>query len=172
VTGDGWIVVPNWDKFQHYSDRNPVWIKVYLELNSRDDWRRLTFAQRGLLVSIWTEYGRSNGRLRSLDLWGRVGQRDTHGNLEALNDAGFIRFVASEPLALARSREKEKETEKKERQPAVAKPGEPGRINMPPVDETAYVRGLVANHVITEPFELDAYNLTDTLRAELEAQLR
>ena len=41
---DGWIVIPNWDKFQHYKDRDPVWIKLYLELNSRDDWRRLTFA--------------------------------------------------------------------------------------------------------------------------------
>ena len=71
---DLWIIVPNWDKFQHYKDRNPVWIKLYFELNSRDDWRQLTFPQRGLSGVIWLEFGRSNGPLRLTSLGGRVGK--------------------------------------------------------------------------------------------------
>ena len=53
---DGWIVIPNWDKFQHYKNRGPVWIKLYTELRDRDEWRHLTLAARGLLASIWIEY--------------------------------------------------------------------------------------------------------------------
>ena len=34
---DGWIVIPNWEKFQHYTDRNPPWVKLYTELNRRDE---------------------------------------------------------------------------------------------------------------------------------------
>ena len=47
-----WITVPNWEKFQHYQkkknpDRAPVWIKLYTELNSRDDWLALSlFVER------------------------------------------------------------------------------------------------------------------------------
>jgi hypothetical protein len=114
VNVERWIVVPNWDRFQHYSDRNPTWIKVYTELNSRDEWRNLPLAQRGVLVTIWLEYARSNGQLtvRHMCAIGpamstRYGHLYKH--LEALNDAGFIRLSASRPLALARSREKRRE---------------------------------------------------------------
>ena len=56
-----WIVVPGWDKFQHYKDRAPPWIKLYTELNSRADWLGLGVAERGLLCTIWVEYSRSHG---------------------------------------------------------------------------------------------------------------
>ena len=63
-----WIVIPNWDKFQHYGDREPTWIKVYTELSHRDDWRRLTHAERGLLLGIWIEYACGKGQLRTSDV--------------------------------------------------------------------------------------------------------
>lgn len=47
----------------------------------------------------------------------------------------------------------------------------PVRVNTPAADTEAYVRKLVANHVITESFELDDYDLDDQLRAELKTQL-
>ena len=28
----------NWDKFQHYKDRDPVWIKLHPELLDNDDY--------------------------------------------------------------------------------------------------------------------------------------
>jgi hypothetical protein len=107
---DQWIIVPNWHRFQHYKDREPVWIKIYTELNSRDDWWQLSDAQRGLLVTIWIEYARSRGRLsvrhmsRHMRTNGaRWGAR--RRNLERLNDAGWIEFSASKPLALRYHRE-------------------------------------------------------------------
>jgi hypothetical protein len=108
-----WIVVRNWPKFQHYKDREPVWIKLYLDLRSRDEWRQLTLAERGLLVSIWLEYAASNGQIRRTDLPARVAQRSLRRSIDSLQAAGFIEVSASRPLALARAREeKEKETPK------------------------------------------------------------
>jgi hypothetical protein len=174
-----WIVVPNWDKFQHYTDRAPVWIKVYTELNSRDDWRALTFGQRGVLVSIWTEYPRCDGRLRVTDLWSRVGQRDRHGTLEALNHAGFIQLSASKPLALARSREKEVEKEKKvlsahaQKRP-VDNPGVQ-RANVPtPTGQAAIpiIERLIRNGVITDLVDLEAELLAAHLSNNVGDDLR
>ena len=33
-----WIEIVNWDKFQHYKDRRPVWIKLHLDLLDNDDY--------------------------------------------------------------------------------------------------------------------------------------
>lgn len=87
--------MPNWERFQHYKDRIPLWIKVYTELNSDPDWVALTFSERGLLVTIWLEYARSRGSLRSKNLPQTGPQRNLRRGLERLNDAGFIELVAS-----------------------------------------------------------------------------
>ena len=100
MTDDGWIVIPNWERFQHYGDRGPIWIKLYTELNSQDDYRGLTYSERGLLTSLWCEYARSNGQLRRADVSGRTGQHTRPRQLEALVQAGFIEISASKPLAL------------------------------------------------------------------------
>lgn len=107
---DVWIVVPNWDRFQHYRDRAPTWIKVYTELNSRDDWLDLTDAERGLLVLVWIEFARSDGRIKTGSITNHSRNKSRSRALKRLNDAGWIEFSASRPLALARARV---ETEKR-----------------------------------------------------------
>jgi len=95
---DGFISVPNWTKFQHYKDRSPSWIKVYTDLNSRDEWLGLTWGQRGLLVTAWLEYARSATHLRSETLrrlGSSAGSRYFQRDLEALNHAGFLVVAAS-----------------------------------------------------------------------------
>ena len=32
-----WIEIVGWEKFQHYRDRRPIWIKNYLDLLNNDD---------------------------------------------------------------------------------------------------------------------------------------
>src|SRR4029077_2103163 len=91
-----WIVIPNWDRFQHYGLRRlPAWIKIYTSLNSHDAWNELTFAERGLLVTIWLEYARSKRRLRVDTLPRSVTHKVYTRSLESLNHAGFIHFSAS-----------------------------------------------------------------------------
>jgi len=99
-----WIVIPKWDGpqgFQHYKDRNPKWIKVYVELMSDDEFMTLSFADRGLLVSIWLEYASARRALAgdTLSLSRRLGQRVTRAQVERLVHAGFIEFSASKPGA-------------------------------------------------------------------------
>jgi len=95
---DRWITVPNWTKFQHYKDRSPSWIKVYTELNSRDEWLRLTWGQRGVLVTTWLEYARASAQLAQENvrrLGPKSGSRYFQRDFEALNHAGFIVVSAS-----------------------------------------------------------------------------
>jgi hypothetical protein len=175
-----WIVVRNWDKFQHYTDRDPIWIKVYTELNRRDDWRSLTFSERGVMVSIWTEYGVADGLLRVSDLGSRLGQRVDSRALVSLSDAGYISIVASKPLALARSREKEKRREEQTGSP-VRKPkpvdnSDPGRSNVLPKDPVAAVERMIRNRVITDVVELTAeiagYHLDESTANRLRGMLQ
>jgi hypothetical protein len=95
VNRDDLIVVPRWDKFQHYKDRNPTWIKLYTELETKDEWLDLTYAQRGMLVTIWCAYATHRGRLRVRNLTIGGAQRRSYVHLQALSDAGWIQVRAS-----------------------------------------------------------------------------
>lgn len=50
----GYLRVRNWERFQHYHDRRPIWIKVYVELvNPTSDYMKLSLNARGLLPCVW-----------------------------------------------------------------------------------------------------------------------
>jgi hypothetical protein len=127
MADDRWIVVRNWSKFQHYSHRRPVWIKVYIELLDKHEYRQLSLHDRGVLATAWLLYASTDGVLHvnaMMTAWG-----DHHGNrfgnimrsLERLNHAGFLDLVASKPLALSHARaraiEKRREEERASAQP-------------------------------------------------------
>jgi len=183
---DGWIVIPNWRRFQHYRDRQPRWIKVYTELMSDPAFLGLTFAQRGLLISLWLEYARSRRaiRVRAASVSRQLGGRVASAQLEALSDAGFIEVSASKPAGEHASNiaglevEVEKKVLRDEASPATPKTNRvplsaptPGRVNMPASDELAYVEALIRNGVITEPVDLDGYNLEPTILHQLKVRL-
>jgi hypothetical protein len=96
------IVIPNWDEFQHYKDRRPVWIKNYTELTTDRKYMSLTLRQRGILHGIWLLYAASRRDLgANVAQLGRMLGEETvrTRDLEALSDAGFIELSASAPLA-------------------------------------------------------------------------
>jgi hypothetical protein len=95
MSDEQWIVIPNWDKFQHYKDRNPTWIKLYTELDSDPNWDKLTLPQRGLLVTIWIMYARSRGKVNLKACAKRVGRSYKAHSVKSLSDAGFIVLSAS-----------------------------------------------------------------------------
>ncbi len=127
VTGDPerWIVIPRWhaeDGFQHYHDRDPIWIKNYRFLLADDDYLKLTAGERAILHGLWLVYASSDGQVRfePSSLSRRLSLRVRSCHLEALNHAGFIQVVASKPLALryqVASPEKETEGEKQDQNP-------------------------------------------------------
>lgn len=147
---DGWIVVPNWDKFQHYKDRDPAWIKLYKSLSSNPAWCALNPHQQGVLVNIWLEYAASNGQL-SVDVIRKyLGRRFKIRTLESLSDAGFIRLRASKPLDLARARAK------RQIRTPTPKRGKGGRaVGGPKVTGWREVRGSHGSTVVPDPFGTD-----------------
>ena len=88
---DGWIVIPGWERFQHYKDRNPPWVKLYTELNSRAEWVSLSWQQRGIQTTIWAEYARAHAQLRVKDVAKLCDQPLRTQHLKALVDVGFHR---------------------------------------------------------------------------------
>lgn len=129
-----YLRVRNWEKFQHYKDRNPPWIKNYIELlNDDDHYRSLTFHRRGILHGLWLAYAASRRQLRddTVTLTRLLGQRVTTADLQALNQAGFITVGASKPASkpLARryhsrasARSQEAETERTKDSPSSSTP--------------------------------------------------
>lgn len=97
-----WIVVRNWEKFQHYSYRRPLWIKTYIDLLHDYNYTRLSDSCRGILHGIWLLYASTNAQVplntafitRQLNV-----HRVSRKQLETLRDAGFITFEASPLLA-------------------------------------------------------------------------
>ena len=101
MPGSKWIIVRNWQRFQHYGGaRRPLWIKNYTELLHKDEYLDLPLAARGLLHGIWLAYADRDGRLRQSDLPAALLARARDAHLASLNDAGLIGFSASKPLPL------------------------------------------------------------------------
>lgn len=96
-----YITVRNWQRFQHYTDRNPPWIKNYTELLSDEAYLGLSGHRRSILHGLWLEYARSNCRLTddTRMLTRRLNLKVTTSDLASLNHAGFITFSASKPQA-------------------------------------------------------------------------
>ena len=170
MTQKRWIIVPKWDEFQHYKDRDPKWIKNYSRLMADWNYIGLSYRLRGILHGIWLLYAASGldlgcnpaaiGRMLGDD---SVRMRD----IEALSDAGFIRISASKPRAQRKrsdSLEKEVREDKKEHARAKSK--------STPAD---IVRRMITNGVITDDVTLDAElraqriigSLADDLRREM-----
>ena len=109
--------MPNWPKFQHYHDRVPPWLKLYVELSANAHWIDLNLASRGLLVSIWIEYARSRGQLNT-HFMRRCCPSSEHPHaitraFTSLSDAGFIEFRSSMPAPLALEQKKIREEKSK-----------------------------------------------------------
>ncbi len=106
---DGWITVPNWDRFQHYKDRDPIWIRTYTRLLHDDAYRNLTGHQRAVLHGLWLAYASSGCQLRvdTASLTRRLGLRVSSHTLTSLSDAGFIQLAATKMVRAKRETEEE-----------------------------------------------------------------
>lgn len=83
--------VKNFERFQHYKDRSPPWIKLYNELLDDYDFACLQDASKLHLIMIWLLASRSDNTLPYDPAW--IAKRinaTSEVNLDALADAGFI----------------------------------------------------------------------------------
>ncbi len=89
--------VKNFEKFQHYKDRSPPWIKLYNELLDDYEFGLLQDASKFHLVAIWLLASRSENKIPYDPAWvaRRINASGTV-NLDALAAGGFI--VVDQPL--------------------------------------------------------------------------
>jgi hypothetical protein len=114
--------VKNFEKFQHYKDRAPPWIKLYNELLDDYEFGLLPDASKMHLIAIWLLASRSENKIPLDQAWvARRINANTKVDLTLLAERGFIVIDqelqgveqdASTPLAKCLSREREEgETE-------------------------------------------------------------
>jgi hypothetical protein len=57
--------IKNWKKFQHFSDRRPIWIKLYRDLLDDIEWHDLDPLAAKTLVALWLIASENEGLLPS-----------------------------------------------------------------------------------------------------------
>lgn len=148
------IRVVNWEKFQHFRDRDPIWIKLYRDLRHKREWRVLSGDSAKLLIDIWmiSSENQPPGCIPDdADLAWEVRSDDTHLGvlLQELEEQGFIEMISSRyqadmPRALARE-----ETEKRrDREETIG-----ASVDAPTDDWPVKPRKLNGSYTYPESFE-------------------
>jgi hypothetical protein len=89
--------VKNFERFQHYKDRNPVWIKLYNELLDDYEFGQLSDASKWHLCAIWLLASRYQNRIPLDSKWiqGRINATEKV-DLGLLEKTGFIEEIPEE----------------------------------------------------------------------------
>lgn len=123
------ITIKNFEKFQHYKDRNPPWIKLYNDLLDDYNFARLQDASKLHLILLWLLASRSDNRIPADEKWiaARI-NATSKVNLQELISNGFISVIEDDSDLLADSqqsacleREGETETDNRENKRGRAK---------------------------------------------------
>lgn len=87
----GYLAVKNFAEFQHYKDRNPVWIKSYTRLLEDYDFLALSDAARSQLMLLWLVASRTDNRIPDDRRWIAHAIHATSSvKLDELKAAGFL----------------------------------------------------------------------------------
>lgn len=86
-----YLHVKNWEKFQHYKDRNPPWIKLHFEIMTSTDWVMLADASKLLAIVCMMIASRNSGQIpNDPNYIKRVAYLDKAPNLTPLIECGFL----------------------------------------------------------------------------------
>jgi len=86
-----YLSVKNFDKFQHYTDRDPPWIKLYYSILADYDFIKLSDAAKCHLVLIWLLASRTQNKIPDDPKWIKAQiQVKRSVDLEELKEAGFL----------------------------------------------------------------------------------
>jgi hypothetical protein len=103
-----YLEVRNWERFQHYRDRKPIWIKFYVETLDDTELRRLPYATRLLWDQILLLAARFDNRIpndpEEISYLTRIDLVSVQEGIAALLQGAWIRETraskpASKPLA-------------------------------------------------------------------------
>ncbi len=148
------LSVKNFEKFQHYKDRSPVWIKLYRSLLRDYEFAQLPDSARGQLLMIWLLASEMGNQLPNDAEWIKRQINATEPvNLAILIDAGFLvdcdsNHDASESasdMVLAQRREREEKEGEGEGEGEVASPAKPRSARRPTQCDDEFLAELQAN---------------------------
>ena len=109
--------IKDWNKFQHFKDRRPPWIKLYRDLLDDIEWHDLEPKSAKALVMIWLIASENDGelpKLRDLAFRLRITQTELEHIVSTLShwlDQGDIKPISSRYQVDAPETETETETE-------------------------------------------------------------
>jgi hypothetical protein len=121
--------VKNFDRFQHYKDRSPPWIKLYNELLDDYAFGQLSDQTKFHLVAIWLLASRTENKIPHDPQWiaARINAKN-RVDLDALEKAGFIVVSQDAPEGVdgvgqnaskALDQRREEERQRREEQKAI-----------------------------------------------------
>jgi len=111
--------ISNWEKFQHYKDRCPPWIKLHFEILMSHDWVMVSDASKLLAVVCMLLASRGEGTFDGdVDYIKRAANLHNTPCFKELISIGFIKPLAdastkAQAVAIIEKRREETETEKK-----------------------------------------------------------
>lgn len=119
-----YLRVINFEKFQHYKDRHPTWIKLYRDLWSDQRFTRLTEFERYCLVSFFMIASQNNNQIPFDDKWLRGEVRTVKKlPIDSLVLAGWIEWTEQNASTVLSTRAdgcapaRSRELEEKEKEP-------------------------------------------------------
>ena len=116
------VRIKHWDKFQHFKDRRPPWIKLYRDILDDPEWHELDGEAAKALVMLWLIASEDNGNLpdtRKIAFRLRTSEKQAKQLLSSLShwlDGDDIAVISDryQDDTPERETEREEETEKKE----------------------------------------------------------
>ena len=112
--------VKNWDQFQHFKDRKPIWIKLYRELLDDIQWHELDAKSSKVLVMLWLLASENDGNLpdlKTISFRLRMSENDVSSCISKLShyleqsDISTISSVYQEDILEKRREETEKKVD-------------------------------------------------------------
>lgn len=87
--------IPTWENYQHYSKRNPPWIKLHYDTLSSETWVTLDNDSRVLAIACMLIASRHDGMIpKNTSYIKRVAYLDLEPNFQPLIDIGFLVMLA------------------------------------------------------------------------------
>jgi hypothetical protein len=121
MSKENYLAISNWDKYQHYKDRNPPWIKLSTDTFQDYNFGCLQDASKLLAICLWTLAARNkDGKIPNDLEWikkqGNLSASIKPCHLQELIGEGFLISTNSEKKVTSKSVEKKvasKSVEKK-----------------------------------------------------------
>jgi hypothetical protein len=108
--------IKNWERYQHYKDRSPAWIKLHYELLTSPDWVMLDDASKLLAVVIMLLASRSGGEIDGNERYiQKAANLDRKVDLNPLIECGFLIMLADASTVQANDTREEERREEKRR---------------------------------------------------------